>query len=763
MAAVNRTELLSTVTKRDVQHLSQVTEKLFSEKALADTVVTLSRRQRSELWDGVLGMCMETLLESNSEETDDPQALAKMHEVLFCITRLASATLSALKQAKKDREANDEDADIEVPASLQETAIILHGILPTLKSEKNGLKNTVCALFETWWALQLSGCEELMANTLLYLLERSTQTDATKVDVGRVMAVHQVLAGVDLSRENAAPLVSLLLQCSYHPQYLTSTQGPQFLAFLLTLSPELAQRLHDTIKNHLPSVPAAWGSKYGEIYFRAWHKSSGEQREILSCLHGKKTQRGVEDMLSRLYEPILWRSLMVCNSEIRLSAAHVMFNAFPLQNLTLHCEEADRALQRQFDAMHNLLQDPVPAVRLAAVQGVGRVLSIYWELIPLDVIKCFMTALVEDLAYDITSPSVREAVIKVMHQLCDNHLALPFLTQVLPNLGNFVHDTSERVRTAVLDLLLKLKGLRAIKFYHVVAVEHLLARLEIETSESVVRRVMRLLFRSFVPVQESPQQQLERCKALIMSNPGAARQFFLYLPKFLEVEDNVKYIVVLCRYLIESARQLNAGNDASSREDDESQSDDRTSGAPDDQGGTSAVTPRRSGRSGSKKARTSKVLTNKNISIRTRRRALECYIEPILMYGCEAWTISKQTQKKLEATEMWFLRRMLRISWTAKKTNDTVLEEAHTTRLLISKIRKHQATFFGHVMRREKLENLVTTGMLEGKRSRGKQREKLIEGLTDWLKAGKSLEAIEATKDRKKWRTMIANAVKQGT
>ncbi|GFN97614.1 hypothetical protein PoB_002412000 [Plakobranchus ocellatus] len=63
----------------------------------------------------------------------------------------------------------------------------------------------------------------------------------------------------------------------------------------------------------------------------------------------------------------------------------------------------------------------------------------------------------------------------------------------------------------------------------------------------------------------------------------------------------------------------------------------------------------------------------------------------------------------------------------------------------------------------EKLENLVTTGMLEGKRSRGKQREKLIEGLTDWLKAGKSLEAIEATKDRKKWRTMIANAVKQGT
>ncbi|GFO06155.1 U2 snrnp-associated surp domain-containing [Plakobranchus ocellatus] len=77
--------------------------------------------------------------------------------------------------------------------------------------------------------------------------------------------------------------------------------------------------------------------------------------------------------------------------------------------------------------------------------------------------------------------------------------------------------------------------------------------------------------------------------------------------------------------------------------------------------------------------------------------------------------------------------------------------------------RSRRSSRSSHVMRREKLENLVTTGMLEGKRSRGKQREKLIEGLTDWLKAGKSLEAIEATKDRKKWRTMIANAVKQGT
>ena len=73
------------------------------------------------------------------------------------------------------------------------------------------------------------------------------------------------------------------------------------------------------------------------------------------------------------------------------------------------------------------------------------------------------------------------------------------------------------------------------------------------------------------------------------------------------------------------------------------------------------------------------VLTNSHISIQTRKRTLECYIEPILMYECEPWTISKQAEKKLEAVEMWFLRRMMKISWMAKKSNDTVLKEAHTS------------------------------------------------------------------------------------
>ena len=80
-----------------------------------------------------------------------------------------------------------------------------------------------------------------------------------------------------------------------------------------------------------------------------------------------------------------------------------------------------------------------------------------------------------------------------------------------------------------------------------------------------------------------------------------------------------------------------------------------------------------------------------------------------------------------------------------------------------NKIRTRQTTFFGHVMRREKLEHLITTGMMKGKRSRGKQREKMTDGLANWLGAGKVVEILKATGDRGIWKDMIANAIKHGT
>ena len=102
---------------------------------------------------------------------------------------------------------------------------------------------------------------------------------------------------------------------------------------------------------------------------------------------------------------------------------------------------------------------------------------------------------------------------------------------------------------------------------------------------------------------------------------------------------------------------------------------------------------------------------------------------------------------------MWFLRRMLRIPW----------KEAETNRSLMQKKRKQQATFFGHVMRREGLEHFLTTGKLNRKRSKGRQREKMLDSLKSWLGTGRVTDMMSAARDRNVWKDMIANAMRPGT
>ncbi|GFS09264.1 endonuclease-reverse transcriptase [Elysia marginata] len=107
---------------------------------------------------------------------------------------------------------------------------------------------------------------------------------------------------------------------------------------------------------------------------------------------------------------------------------------------------------------------------------------------------------------------------------------------------------------------------------------------------------------------------------------------------------------------------------------------------------------------------------------------------------------------------------MLRISWTEKKSNENVLIEANSRRSLIKTIRKRQATFLSHVMRREKLKHLITTGKLDGKlEEAGEKREKMMDGLKRWLGSGSSTETMTAMGHRELWRNMIADASKHGT
>ncbi|KAG1685232.1 L-2-hydroxyglutarate dehydrogenase, mitochondrial [Nymphon striatum] len=129
------------------------------------------------------------------------------------------------------------------------------------------------------------------------------------------------------------------------------------------------------------------------------------------------------------------------------------------------------------------------------------------------------------------------------------------------------------------------------------------------------------------------------------------------------------------------------------------------------------------------------ILTNRNLSNQLKIRLLKCYIWPVLMYGCETWTITPGLKGNIEAAEMWFLRRMFKISYRDRVSNIRVLERAKTTRELLNCIQKRQLTFLGHSIRRGKLECLALEGRLEGKRSRGRQRTKFLDIMANSFEA----------------------------
>ena len=150
-----------------------------------------------------------------------------------------------------------------------------------------------------------------------------------------------------------------------------------------------------------------------------------------------------------------------------------------------------------------------------------------------------------------------------------------------------------------------------------------------------------------------------------------------------------------------------------------------------------------------------KILVSMSIRRETRVRVLKSYVWSVLLFGCEAWTISKEMRSRLEAAEMWFYRRMLRIPWTARRTNQEVLRMAGVTRELMTVIRRRQIGFLGHILRGSRLEKDCLLGMVEGRRARGRQRTKYTDGIKELIGCVRMDEVLRL--DRSAWRSIAAN------
>ena len=124
------------------------------------------------------------------------------------------------------------------------------------------------------------------------------------------------------------------------------------------------------------------------------------------------------------------------------------------------------------------------------------------------------------------------------------------------------------------------------------------------------------------------------------------------------------------------------------------------------------------------------ILKSRDITLPTKVHLVKAVVFPVVMYGCESWTIKKAEHRRIDALELWYWRRLLSAPWTARRSNQSVLKEISPEYSLKGLMLKLQ--YFGHLMRRaNSLEETLMLGKTEGRRRRGRQRMRWLDGITD--------------------------------
>ena len=126
------------------------------------------------------------------------------------------------------------------------------------------------------------------------------------------------------------------------------------------------------------------------------------------------------------------------------------------------------------------------------------------------------------------------------------------------------------------------------------------------------------------------------------------------------------------------------------------------------------------------------ILKSRDITLPTKVRLVKAMVFPVVMYGCESWTIKKAEHERIDVFELWYWRRLLRFPWTARMPNQSILEEISPEYSLEGLMLKLKLQYFGYLMRRtDSLEKTLILGKIEGRRSRERQRIRWLDGIPD--------------------------------